>query len=349
MLPRLLLRSGPTSAEPRAAPDQARALPVSAVPDVLTCLMLCRSDLPYAGLFELQRAISAESLAEFGRALFKWWLEHDAPAKERWVLDIQGLLGDHQTVAMLNRALLAWRQALNRVRAYDALKLIAQIGSDAALMHLTAWADHPRYNDLASRARILLTEVAEARGLSLEELGDRTVPDLGFDQRGELRLDFGPRQFVVRLDSRLQTQLHDAAGRPLKSLPAANGKDDAALAKAAKAHSPMSGSRPGRSPACNSSVSNWPWSVAGAGRWPMPVRCCSNIRCSARWPPAWSGACTRTPAWTARSASPRMAHSPTATTARCTCPTRPWSACCIRSTPTRRCWPISPACWRTTK
>lgn len=224
MLPRLMLTGEP-----------GRAVPLAAVPDVLMCVLLSRIDMPYAGLLELQRELTPDSFAAFARALFKWWLDKDGPVKERWALEIQGLLGDNQTVAVLNRALLAWRQALNRVRAYDALNLIAQIGSDLALMRLTAWAEHPRYNDLATRARKLLADVAEARGLSLEELADRTVPDLGLDANGTLQLDFGPRQFEVRLDNRLQPQLLDGSGRPLKSLPSANSKDDLALAKLAKA------------------------------------------------------------------------------------------------------------------
>jgi len=211
------------------------AVPASALPDVLMLLMLSRADEPYAGLAAVQEAVSPESFARFGQALFKWWQDNGAPPKERWMFEAQGLLGNDETARQLALALRQWRAALNRVRAYDAMNMLARIGSDLALMHLHALSTQTRFNDLIGRADDLLRDVAEQRGLSLEELADRTVPDLGFDARGVLTLDFGPRQFELRLSRLLAPCLRDSDGKALKDLPKPGVRDDPVCAKEAVA------------------------------------------------------------------------------------------------------------------
>jgi len=111
--------------------------------------------------------------------------------------------------------------------------MLGEIGSDAALMHLAELARQTRYDDLRTRADRMLGEVAEQRGLSLDQLADRTVPDLGLDARARLTLDFGPRSFEVRMDDSFQPVVHDARGKALKTLPKAGANDDAGKAAAA--------------------------------------------------------------------------------------------------------------------
>lgn len=175
----------------------------------------------------------ADSLARFGRALLAWWIGNGRPARERWMFALQGRLGDGETARQLYGLLRQWRAALDRVRAYDAMAMLGEIGSDAALMHLAELARQTRYDDLRTRADRMLGEVAEQRGLSLDQLADRTVPDLGLDVRARLVLDFGPRSFEVRMDDSFQPVVHDAKGKALKTLPKPGANDDAGKAAAA--------------------------------------------------------------------------------------------------------------------
>lgn len=220
-LPPLLLR------------DDGRAVPVEAHSDALMCLALSTSEQPYAGLLALQESLTAESLARFGRALLTWWLDQDTPSKERWMFAVQGLIGNDETARMLATALRQWRAALIRVRAYDAMDMLAQIGSDAALMHLHSLGAQTRYGDISTRARKLIHEIAEARGLSTDGLADRSVPDLGLGDDGGLELDYGPRRFSVHFDAFLLPHVRDAGGQRLKDLPKPKASDDATLAAAA--------------------------------------------------------------------------------------------------------------------
>lgn len=220
-LPPLLLRDG------------AGAIAPEHLPDLLICLALSGGPQPYAGLQDVQAAITPGSLARFGRALLAWWLDQGTPSKERWMFALQGRIGDDETARVLATAIRQWRAALIRVRAYDGMQMLAQIGTDAALMHLHSLAAQPRYGDIASRARTLIAEIAEARGLSTEELADRSVPDLGLDSAGTLHLDYGPRQFRVHFNEFLQPCVCEAGGAHLKDLPKPKASDDATLARAA--------------------------------------------------------------------------------------------------------------------
>lgn len=219
-LPRLMLKAG-------------GAIPLELLPEYLTILMLSKADAPYAGLAVLQEHVTADSLARLGQALFKWWQDNDTAPKDRWMFEIQGLVGNDETARQLNLALRQWRAGLNRVRAYDALSMLVQIGSDVALMYLYLLHQQTRFNDIHERAGAMMISLAEERNLSAEQLADRTVPDLGLDAQGGLLLDFGPRQFVVNFDESLLPYVKDADGKRLKDLPKPGAKDDEALAGAA--------------------------------------------------------------------------------------------------------------------
>ncbi len=219
-LPRLYLKSN------------GKALPLDSVPHVLTMMALCKQNAPFSGLLALQEALTPESLARFGQALFEWWRDSDTPPKERWIFWMQGIIGNDETARQLNVALKQWRAALIRVRAYDAMEMLVQIGSDVALMYLHQLSEQTRYNDLRERAEEMMEDLADQRGLTMEQLADRTVPDLGLDGNGRLELDFGPRSFTVRFDEHLLPYVCDSDGKRIKDLPKPNSKDDEAVAKA---------------------------------------------------------------------------------------------------------------------
>ena len=222
-LPRLLLAGS------------GHAVPLAHMADALMPLALSKGGATYAGLAVLQAVVTPESLARVMLGLFEQWVDHDMPAKDRWILELQGRLGDDGNARALAPRIRAWRAGLDRVRAYEGLEALTQIGSDTALMLLTAFNEQKRYTDLQARAAKALERIAEERGLTLPELADRTVPTLGLDERGRLPLDFGPRQFTASLDAQWQPQVHDADGARLKDLPKPGARDDAALAKAASA------------------------------------------------------------------------------------------------------------------
>lgn len=75
--------------------------------------------------------------------------------------------------------------------------------------------------------------MADGLGLTLEQLGDRLVPDFGLDADGRLVLDYGRRRFLVGFDEALRPYVSDEDGTRRKTLPKPGAKDDPALAPAA--------------------------------------------------------------------------------------------------------------------
>lgn len=221
LLPPLALRGG------------VGALPAEAVSGVVTILALSRSDDPYAGLATVREACEPQSLAEFGWQLFQRWQSSGANAKENWVLDVLGLIGDDETVRRLTPLILAWPGEGGHAKAVTGVGVLAAIGSDVALMHLHGIAQRAKFKGLKTTAQQKMDEVAAGLGLSAEQLADRLVPDFGLDADGSMRLDYGPRQFVVGFDEQLRPYVADAAGKHLKALPKPGAKDDDELATAA--------------------------------------------------------------------------------------------------------------------
>ena len=207
------------------------AVPLSHMADALMPLMLSQGGHDYAGLTQLREAVTANSLARVLLDLFAQWLEHGMPPKARWIFELQGPLGQDANARALAPRIRDWRAGLDRVRAYEGLEALTQIGSDTALMLLSGFTEQKRYSDLQARAAAALERIADERGLSLDELADRTVPTLGLDARGEMALDFGPRSFTARLNGELLPQVFDAQGSRLKELPKPNSKDDPTLGK----------------------------------------------------------------------------------------------------------------------
>lgn len=209
------------------------ALPVPAIEHIGTMLAISRLDAPYAGLEIVRGLCTPASLAEFAWDVFEAWIAAGAPAKEAWAFTALGLLGDDETARRLAPRIREWPGEAQHARAVTGLDILTAIGTDVALMHLNGIAGKAKFKGLQERAREKIAAVAEARGFTPEELADRLVPDLGLDERGTVRLDFGPRQFFVGFDEALKPFVRDAQGARLKDLPKPNKADDAALAEAA--------------------------------------------------------------------------------------------------------------------
>lgn len=128
-----------------------------------------------------------------------------------------------------------------------------------ALVDLLAWLDNPlalqvllsianrfRTKSIREAAQAHVSAIADRQGWTIDELSDRTIPDAGFqrpeDETGQpigteaiLELDYGPRQFEVRLNDELEPVICvKGEAKPLKAPPAPAKSDDEEKAKWAK-------------------------------------------------------------------------------------------------------------------
>ncbi|KUL41462.1 DUF4132 domain-containing protein [Actinoplanes awajinensis] len=228
------LPSVPAWEEPALIPpvrlrDKSRVLPAEVLTDLAMVLALGVTD-HYPGLAPTAAMLEPADLAEFGWALFKLWQANGADAKQLWVLEALGMVGDDETARRLTPRILSWPGEGGHARAVTGLEVLAQIGTEVALLQLSAIVQRSRYKGLKVAAEQTMTRVAGRLGLSSEQLADRLVPDFGLAAEGGLVLDYGPRRFTVGFDERLTPYVQDTAGKRLRALPKPGVRDDASLA-----------------------------------------------------------------------------------------------------------------------
>ncbi|RVU14274.1 DUF4132 domain-containing protein, partial [Methylobacterium oryzihabitans] len=221
------------AALPRPVLREGGALPDEAV--TVVCEMLAFSDplVPYAGIAPVRAACTTDSVDAFAAALFEGWLAAGANAAGEWTMRALALLGGETCTRALTRQIRAWGQAGLKPRAKAGIAVLAGIGSDLALMNLSAIAEKNPTLQLREAAGAAIAEAAAARGLDEVDLADRLSPDLGLDTRGGLDLSFGERRFRVGFDETLRPFVRDAEGRRLAALPRATRGDDPEAARAA--------------------------------------------------------------------------------------------------------------------
>ncbi|WP_424188958.1 WGR and DUF4132 domain-containing protein [Actinokineospora sp. G85] len=213
-----------------ALADRRSGLSLEHARHVVTVLSLCKPGEPYAGLAQVKAATDPGSLARFAWRLFALWAGGGFAAKDNWVLTVLGEVGDDEVVRALTPLIRAWPGEGGHARAVVGLDVLADIGTDVALMHLNSIANKVKFKGLKERAEEKMRAVAERLGLSSEQLADRLVPDLGLDARGTVVLDYGPREFTVGFDEQLKPFIVDETGARRKVLPKPGAKDDEELA-----------------------------------------------------------------------------------------------------------------------
>jgi len=216
-----------------AGASAGKALPDEALDHIGTMLMLPTVDGLYAGIEQLKAACTTESLENFAWDCFCAWLNIGGNSKEAWAMTALGFLGTDDTARKLTPYIRTWPGESAHARAVSALDVLADIGTDVALMLLNGIAQKVKFKGLQDKAREKIDRIAEARELTTEELEDRLAPDLGLDANGSVLLDFGPRQFRVGFDEALKPYVRDSDGTRLPDLPKPKKSDDETLAPAA--------------------------------------------------------------------------------------------------------------------
>lgn len=204
-------------------------LPAAAVQRLGELLALCGPE-SYAGIDQVKEALDPASLEQFAWELFQAWLFGGASNQEQWALWALGHFGGDETARRLTPLVRAWPGEAAHARAVLGLDVLGLIGTDVALMHLHGIALKLEFKGLQEKARQKIAQIAEARGLSVEALADRLVPDLDLDPDGARWLDFGARRFRVGFDEGLRPVVYDARGSRLGELPKPSKGDDAKLA-----------------------------------------------------------------------------------------------------------------------
>ncbi|RLB52055.1 MAG: hypothetical protein DRJ42_15740, partial [Deltaproteobacteria bacterium] len=187
----------------------------------------------YPGIELLGEACDASSLAAFAAALLEQWVLGDAPGRHEWMLSAAVSFPSEAATRRLAALARDWARR-KKVKARRACGALGALGTDLALLHLGHIAETSRFQDLRDDARAMLDDAARVRGLTRDELEDRSVPDLGLDPDGTLTLSFGGRTFAVTLNESLIVVVRDSDGNGLRGLPRTRKEDDVDAAKVAR-------------------------------------------------------------------------------------------------------------------
>jgi hypothetical protein len=231
-------------AQPPLWPDLAQLPPVTLGERRLSdeqvgalLIVLRKSSLasPLPLVREVKRHFDAAALDAFAWRLCELCLARGSAPEVKWGLAAVGLLGGDAAALKLTSVIRELPGQGLHQRAGLALESLRAIGSETALMQLNTLAQRVKFKGLQTKARKLMGEIADERGLSAEQLEDRIVPDLGLDERGQRTFDYGPRQFRLVFGPNLKPLLRDAAGKTTTGLPRAGAADDPAkVAEAAR-------------------------------------------------------------------------------------------------------------------
>jgi hypothetical protein len=209
--------------------DGGRALPPEAVRQLCALLAVSKIAAAHPSIAEVRTLCEPRSLASFAWAVFEQWQAAQYPSKNAFAMVAVAVFGDDTTVPALTALFPSWAKG-SSVRVRTGMDVLAAIGTDVALMYLQRLAHKAKTKGFRRLAEERMVRVAEARGLSRQQLADRIVPDLGLDADGRMTLDYGPRQFTVGFDEQIKPWFADQHGARFARLPRPVAADDQALA-----------------------------------------------------------------------------------------------------------------------
>jgi hypothetical protein len=166
--------------------------------------------------------------------VFQQWMAEDAPAKHKAAILLLAAHADDDDILTLHKQIETWADASRGAIASDAVRAMVLSGRDLALMTVDNIGRKFKNKQVRRAAQEGFAAAAVALGIPVEALGDRIIPTLGFDERGEKTIDYGTRSFTAILSLALTVELQDDTGKKIKSLPKPGAKDDLEKAEAAK-------------------------------------------------------------------------------------------------------------------
>ena len=202
--------------------------------EYLQAVALCYADMAMPGVNK-QAVLLAEHLnpnefAIYATEMFDKWLESGAEAKKKWVLYFASIHGGDVIVPKLVHQINEWPKLSRGAIAAEAVNALALNGSQTALLTVDGISRKFKFKQVKSAAGEALEYAAKELGISKEELSDRIVPDLGFDEEAKRTFNYGERSFVVYLTPSLELEVFDDNGKKLKNIPSPGKKDDPEMA-----------------------------------------------------------------------------------------------------------------------
>jgi hypothetical protein len=224
----------PAWADPELLPQvllsgRTDALPPRATAALLRMIVMSQLDAPYEGLQVIAGRCDRDSLSDFAWSLYRLWEAEGRPSSQAWAMDALGYFGDDTVADRLAPMVRAWPSEGAAPRAKRGADVLAAMGTERALGHLSALARNAKSTPLRTHAAAALDRAAADRGLLPEQLDDLLAPDLGLD--GD-PVEYRGVSYTVDLDAKGDLILRTPSGQQLAKLPPPADDDENAVASA---------------------------------------------------------------------------------------------------------------------
>lgn len=166
--------------------------------------------------------IDKKRSAPFALFLMKLYLDKQAKPEHKYLMAVAALLGDDSVVDKIRTTINNWIEKNRGKMAEHGVGALALQGSDKALRWVE-WYSRKYKNkksNVGQAATQALEDAAEELKITTHELGDRIVPDFGFD--GLFRhFTIDNDEYRAFIDSNFKLAFFNEDNKKLKSLPAA--------------------------------------------------------------------------------------------------------------------------------
>lgn len=204
--------------------------------DIIKYLIASYAAMPAVGNNQdarrIAKVLNEEDLAVLSGEILHRWMDSGAEAKKRWVLALSAIHGNDETIAFLKKQIEVWADNSRGAIACDAVRAMVLNGGNLALMTVDGMSRKFGSKQVKEAARVAFESAATELGMDPDDLADKIIPRLGFDERGEQQIDYGTRRFSVRISPSLELDITDENGKVLKALPAPGKNDNEAVATA---------------------------------------------------------------------------------------------------------------------
>lgn len=169
--------------------------------------------------------LNRETAPPFALHLIQLYKNKGAKPEHKYLMAIAALLGDDAVVDKIRTTINAWMDENRYKMAEYGVGALALQGSDKALRWVEWYSRKYRAKkaNVGAAALQALETAAEELGISIHELGDRIVPDFGFEGLFK-QFDINGEPYRAFIDSNFKIAYFNGDDKKLKSLPAAAGK-----------------------------------------------------------------------------------------------------------------------------
>ncbi len=164
---------------------------------------------------------------DFALAIIKLFIDKGAKPEHKWLMALAALLGNDAVVDKIRITINKWMEENRYKMAEYGVGALAIQGSDKALRWVEWYSRKYKSKkaNVGAAALVALETAAEELGITIHELGDRVVPDFGFDGLFKTFTVDGD-EYRAFIDSNFKMAFFNEDNKKLKAIPAAT---DAAI------------------------------------------------------------------------------------------------------------------------